>query len=94
MVVGLHLDDPEATMTLKGILREEIENNPLLRKPLRNQLGGQIDFGIFDDMVVLVWTLDDKRKPKGGKVIVGDTRVAAFRAFFDDLVQEAQALGA
>jgi hypothetical protein len=90
-IVQLHVDDPEALMTLKGILREEIDRKPLLSNPLRD-LDGQIDFAIFDDMVVLVWALDDKRRPKGGKVIVGTKQVVAFRAFFNALIQEAQPL--
>ena len=81
-VVKMHLDDHEAGMQLKGILREEIDQKALLRKPLHEELGKQVDFGIFDDMVVLVWTLDDKRMPQGGKVIVGDKQVTAFRTFF------------
>ena len=51
-VVKLHTDDPEARMALKGIVREDIEKKPVLATQLHDDLADQVDFGIFDDVVV------------------------------------------
>lgn len=85
----LHLDDPRASMDLKGILYEKIAKNEALCDDLARHLDGHIDFAIFDKRVVLTWQLTDDRKISGGCVIVGKDPAGRFCEFFDILSREA-----
>lgn len=52
---------------------------------------GSIDFGIFDNEIVLLWKLDRNRKFVGGEVLVGHTACQPYIAFFEALQLEASA---
>jgi Family of unknown function (DUF6879) len=93
-IVEMHLDDDHAPMQLHGILRDEIDAKSSLHADLMNNLGGQIDFAVFDRAVVLRWKLDAARKVVGGSVTVDAGAVAKCAAFFDQLAIEAAPLKA
>ena len=50
-----------------------------------------IDFGIFDDRIVLVWQLDAARAVTGGSVLYGHEHVEQHKLFFKALFSKAQA---
>ncbi|MEZ5321791.1 MAG: hypothetical protein R2698_06930 [Microthrixaceae bacterium] len=69
------------------ILNSEIDNDAEL-----SRLSGNIrsrDFGFFDGERVLVWDLDDQRRPIGGSVEFGRETLSHYERFFRELYKRA-----
>lgn len=50
-----------------------------------------VDFGIFDDEVVLVWKLNPTtRAPTSGRILTGEENVSPYRTYFKQLVKESE----
>src|ERR1019366_156056 len=69
---------------------EEVKNDPSLchlygpEKPIPS-----IDFGIFDERIVLVWDLDANREVTGGRAVFEDQVIHEHRQFFGALYRKA-----
>lgn len=87
-IVEEHLSDKLAPMQLRGMLHQEIHRSSLLSRVLKDELGDQVDFAIFDEKVVLIWHLDGKRQISGSEVVETPERVEAFLKFFNCLFRE------
>lgn len=89
-IVKLHLDSIGPRMELIEILHPTIAQTPHLAKMLAGELGGDLDFAIFDNLMVLVWRLDAHRKIASGALFVGPEAVTKFSRFFQALHDEVQ----
>jgi len=72
-----------------GSLRAKIRDDDNVAAK-QKKVEGNIDFGIFDSKVVLLWVLDESsRRWKRGEVVLDERRVKEYAEFFDALFREA-----
>jgi hypothetical protein len=74
----------EAGLKVKHLRRKKIEENSELAAMLAD-LGGNIDFGLFDSDIVLVWYLNPDRSVKGGAILFGEEQFMPYYNFFEAL---------
>jgi hypothetical protein len=72
---------------LRYFRMDEIMDRPKLRE-VKERLGS-VDFAVFDDKVVLLWHLDEKRACTHGEIIFGAELAKDYISFFDLLHEEA-----
>ncbi len=92
-IVEEHQNDKLAQMHLRGILHRQITQDGKLSQILRDELGGQIDFAVFDEKVVLIWHLNAAREITGSEVLESPVRVEAFLKFFKHLFESCESDG-
>jgi hypothetical protein len=88
-ILRMQQDDTRAMMGIREINYETIKKRAWLMDDLRKELGGRIDFAVFDSLAVVIWNLDDRREVKFGEVVVAEAEVIKFQRFFQELAKEA-----
>jgi hypothetical protein len=71
------------------MLYDAVRKDHVLAKQLNEHEIPSIDFGIFDDEIVLVWDLDG-REIRGGRVLFGASHVERHSTFFNALASKAK----
>jgi len=79
-------DQHKVGLRVKYLFRSRIDDVPELAAALSKQGQGlNIDFGIFDSDIVLLWFLDENRNFTGGRILCGEEQVKSYIDFFDAL---------
>jgi hypothetical protein len=73
---------------VREIVYDTISKRAGLMNDLQKELHGRIDFAVFDNLVVVIWNLNDRREVQDGEVILSNTEVRKFQRFFHDLAKE------
>jgi diamine N-acetyltransferase len=88
--IAAHLDrQRQVGIDIHFLPRKEVADDADLKDALDSRNVPSIDFGIFDDNMVLVWMLDEGRTLCGGRVLLGEEAVKRHRDFFEKLFRKA-----